>query len=40
MWIIKNSKGTVVAVVSRKEDADAIAKTELDDEGPYTVEEK
>jgi hypothetical protein len=40
MWIVKNSKGNVVAVVSRKEDADAIAQTELDDEGPYTIEEK
>ena len=40
MWIVKNSKGDVVAVVSRKEDADAIAQTELDEAGPYTVEEK
>ena len=39
MWIVKNSKGDVVAVVSRKEDADALAKTKLDKAGPYIVEE-
>ena len=39
MWVVKNSNGEVIAVASRKEDAEAIANTKLDEEGPLRVEE-
>lgn len=39
MHVVKNCKGEVVAYCSRKEDADEIAKSSLDeDDRPYTVE--
>ena len=38
MWVVKNSKGETIATCSRKEDADAIANTKLDDE-VYRIEQ-
>lgn len=39
MWIIKNSRGETVAMCSRKEDAAAIVKSDLDeDDRPYKME--
>jgi hypothetical protein len=37
MFVVKNSKGEIVAICSRKEDAEAMADTDLDDED-YTAE--
>ena len=38
MWIVKNSKGETIAICNRKEDAEAMANTKLDDE-VYRIEE-
>lgn len=41
MYVVKNSKGEIVAMCSRKEDAYAMVNSELDeDDRPYTMEKK
>lgn len=40
-YVIKDSSNKVVALCSRKEDAEAIAQTKLDKEnGPYKIEKQ